>query len=393
MHHFDLYLESPEDTPVEAPALLGALASCPLLRATVGDPTRLVYRNEDTSVHFTCILDRALLLARLRTSSSGGAESDDEAEDGDEDADGERRAWRSVLPDEDELADDGGPDEDEAGARGTRGADLRRRKAKDEGEDEGDGEDADEEEGDEEPIESPLVTFSVPLFRPSFFLKELWILLAAAREASGLLIVDPQEGGAGGGEPGDWSEADIARSWAETHRRAIRELEDPGALQALQVWSPQKCSEFFDYGTARGALAARLEPEGIAVPRLQPARHGGRTKSLCFWNSRQSSVLPPCDLVLLERQRIKRGLLGTRLVSEEVIVSGEDVWNLLAPAAEYHTKPATFLAVPDADSLPSRVLEALDELPGEPAASARRTELAGVIDFDPDALENEESSA
>jgi hypothetical protein len=217
----------------------------------------------------------------------------------------------------------------------------------------------------------------LPLFRPSFFLAEMWLLIESLRGATSLALIDPQN--VEHHEPGDYDQEAILRSWEATHRQVLDAAKN---LEGLQYWSPDKCQAFYTYGLYRPRMLQELQGENIDVPRLHPARHEGATKSLVVWNIERATVLPRSDLILLERPREKKRLFGRKTVVEEVLVSGEDVWKVLSSAGEFRPQPVPHLVVRRPDMLPGGVLSALDGLDAEPASNARRTELAGVVDFE-----------
>ncbi len=344
MHNFDIFLESVGEQATDGSALLSALGGFPHLHVTVDDPSRFVYQNADTSVHFVIIVDRRLLPQR-----------DAYAENYDYDEDGDAPPYRDVLPDESDINDFDYDDEDDAY------------------------DDEDAEADVVTPIDTPVLTISVPLFRPTFFVAEAMHVIETVRAATDLSIVDPQEGGAGDGEPGAWNEEDIAKSWKQTHLRAINHLKHP---EALQVWSDEQCRSFYAYGTYRPKLLDELRGEEIDAPLLQPALHDKRTKSLFIWNLEKPTVVPQSDLVILQLPRKKRGFFGRKTVIDEVLIPGEAVWDLLTQVAEFRGHPTPHLVLRDPRLLPESVVAALDDLPSEPASNARRTELAGVVDFD-----------
>ncbi|MCZ6794293.1 MAG: hypothetical protein O7J95_11840 [Planctomycetota bacterium] len=340
MQSFDLYLEIPPGQSVSGAAIFAALSSLPHLQVTVNDPSRFVYHNADTSVHFVILLDGALI-----SGPSGEEEESDEdelpyGEDDDED----------YEDDDEDYEDD---DEDYE----------------------------DDDEDDHEPVHSPPVTFSVPLFRPSFFVSELKEVIDTFRGNCYLELVNPQDG-EGDGEAADASSEDrLIATLEEAHRLVFGQVKDP---ERLERWSSEQSQRFFAYARRRADLARELTEENVAIPIVQPARHDGRVKSLCVWDTSQSTVLPRCDLVLLRQPREKRGLLGRKTVYDEKLVACEAVWNILGPFAEFRRTPTDYLIFRRPDPMPYQVTSGLDALEGEPATAAKRTELAGVIDFEID---------
>ncbi len=346
MQSFDLFLVSDDPEgglPRDGETIRSWLSDLPHLTSAVDDPTRFAYYNRDTTVHFSLIVHPSLQPSRTP--------------EGDEGEEEDRNSGPNVIPDADEA---GEHDDDEW-------------------------EDEDEEEDEEEPEETvdlPPVALSVPLFRPSFFVEEALQLMEGLRASSDLLLLDPQEEGAGDGEPGGWTGAEILKSWELANRRAASMLKDHGQLCR---WSAEQCQMFYTYTSRRAELEERFGQDGLDVPRLHPAAHEGRIKTLCIWRTDKPAILPRCDLVLVQRPQQRRGLLGRKkTVLEEGIASANDIWELLRPFAEIHREPAPFLVFRRAHEPPAQISVDLDRLTLEPVKNARRCELAGVVDLDLD---------
>ncbi|MBI4603216.1 MAG: hypothetical protein HY721_14770 [Planctomycetes bacterium] len=224
-------------------------------------------------------------------------------------------------------------------------------------------------------IEAAPVTFAVPLLCPSFFAREAAEVAAKLAEKTGLAVE------ASAGAPGDRSPtaADLAAAWAEARRGALRELKDP---EDLTAWSRAKCEAWWRYGSSRVQLEAALAPEGVRVPPLRAARYRGAARSLCAWEPAVPSVVPRSDLVLVRRDRTKKGLFLSRRVAEEGIVPGQVVWDILAPFSEIREDPAPLLVFREASRPPQQVAAELETLVLEPLEAARRTELLGVVDVE-----------
>jgi len=148
-------------------------------------------------------------------------------------------------------------------------------------------------------------------------------------------------------------------------------------------WAPEESEEWFRYGSGRAALEAELGPQGIAVPRLQAAKHGSRVRSLIAWDEGAPSVIPRSGLVLVRRERLRRGLLFLRKVKEEGIAEGSTLWSILEGASERREEPVPLLVYRGGAELPQEVAARLEVLDLEPVHCAKRTSLIGVIDFVP----------
>jgi hypothetical protein len=349
-HPFDLFLAG-GDGAARPEALLPELLSTPHLLAIRGDPTRFIYDDPETHVRFSLVIERSLVPAARR----GG-------EDGDDVEDDAPAGIHDVLPDE---------------------ADVRELEQEEE-------EDGDLEAGDEDDdapeIEIPPLALSVPLFRPSFFVLEALDLLDRLAEATGLLLVNAQEDGSSEA-PQAWSPEEIVASYRRSSAQALAALKDPSRIRR---WSAEQSKCFYEYALLRARIAPELEGAGVAAPRIYPALHGDAVKTLCVWRSGAPSLLPRSDLVLIQEPRERRGFFGRRTLVAEKLAPGGAVWNILAPFAEIRSEPAPHLIFRGGDKPPLQVTSALEALGGEPAEAARRTDLAGVVDFDLAAVEAEE---
>ncbi len=215
----------------------------------------------------------------------------------------------------------------------------------------------------------PPLTITIPLLCPSFFGPEA---VAAVWQIAGHAGLKP-EAPHSGETPEEFCDA-----WSLANRTAAQE---PGC-RSVTRWTPAESENWYQYGLARSALEAELADESLVVPRLQAAEHDGRVKTLCAWAQGTPTVLPRTELVLFSRERTHRGLLFSRKVTEEGLVSGEKLWQILAPSSEVRGSPVPLLIFREARSPPQRVAAELEVLELEPVDRARRTELLGVVDFD-----------
>jgi hypothetical protein len=333
MKTFDLFFVASDDRPVTSESILECLAGIPHLRQDASDPTRQLYHNPESGTVFHLLLDPEHLPPSL---------DDDEPDYADDE-----------LEQEVDVEEDFDDDED------------------------------DEEEDDVAPIDTPPLTVNIPLFHPSFFAREALQVVRVFQEHAGLQVIDPQEGGVGDGESGAYSDDELLESWKRTHAPIFAKIDDPALIQR---WSTEDADRYSAYCRHRARLAEELADDAVDVPQLFAARHEGTTKSLCIWRSDRAVLLPKCDLVLLQRVREKRGLLRRRKV-DELVVSGEKLWKILAPFSEAKQDPVPHLVLRRADPPPAQLQNDLDDLLGEPVDAARRTELAGVIDFDIPAMQ------
>lgn len=315
MNAFEIFLLSPLDAPADVDRILSALRKNPWIRAQTQDPSRLLYHDRDTGVFFQLWCP---LLA------GGDAEVLEEEESGE-------------------------AEEEPASAGPTDATDPE-----------------DESSGAEDAVSVPPVTITVPLACPGFFGREAAAAAAALAAEAGLELEL-----AGEVRSGD----SIAHAWEDANARAIQ---NP-AQKGLAVWPQETCDAWYRYGKGRTALAGELEAAGIAVPRLQAARFDGQVATLCAWAQGTPTVLPRTRLVLVTRERVKRGLLLTRKVREEGLAAGDRIWEILAPFSERRESPVELLIYREA-SLPQEAAAELEVLELLPLDDAKRTELLGIVE-------------
>ncbi len=228
-------------------------------------------------------------------------------------------------------------------------------------------------------MDVPPVTINIPLFQPMEIAREAIDFLLQLAEAGGLDTIDPQEAGAGKGEPGRYSNQELLESWLRTQGSICQQAGTP--VNFIR-WSQDRSMNFFGYSRSCPQLRKQYEDEGLAVLQVQPAAYNDEVLSLCVWRSNVPAVIPLTDLVLLERVRRKRRLFGTREVIDEILIPGGELWKILSPFSQVCNEPARMLVFRDAAMPPSQVANDLAELTGEKSTAAKRTEFSGVIDFD-----------
>ena len=332
MKSFDLFLVPSSTSELAADAIGEHLAACPWLHRDRSDPTQLVYQNEDTSVTFFLLLDSA-----LTENTFGGEEEDPD----------NPSSSTSVLPE---------------------GGDIEEDPLSETGED-----------GQEAVMDVPPVTINIPLFQPMEVAREAIDFLLQLAEAGGLDTIDPQEAGAGKGQPGRYSNQELLESWLRTQDSICQQAGTP--VNFIR-WSQERSMNFFGYSRSCPQLRKQYEDEGLTVLQVQPAAYNDEVLSLCVWRSNVPAVIPLTDLVLLERVRRKRRLFGTREVIDEILIPGGELWKILSPFSQVCNEPARLLVFRDAAMPPSQVANDLAELTGEKSTAAKRTEFSGVIDFD-----------
>jgi hypothetical protein len=361
--NFDVFLLRDAAGALPADAILDALLAGGRIQPFASDPHRALYRNPETGAFFFLTIDpevASLWQAQLAEERKG--------EDGDEG-----------------VGDGGSSVEEDYGEE-------------EEGEDEEDEEE--EEEGESFEIEAPPIAAAVPLIAPSFFFREALETLDAIASAARLRLEHIPHG-EGEAEAPPAVSPDAIRSEWERARREIAEVvvagggsldilfsghghaRHEGQSVELTVWDPAKADYWWRYSSARRALAEVLEKEGVRVPPLQAALHGGRVKSLCDWRAITDIALPRTDLVLLRRERDRKGLIRIRRVLEEGLVPGNVIWDILKPHGDLRTDPVEMLVFRKSENPPQDIAARLEVLPMESLEAAQRTSLVGVIDFDP----------
>ena len=309
MNSFEFYLLKTDEGPVDPSRLLDTLRKEGWIRHHQADPTRFIYRNDDTGVLFQVLI------------SLGHDEAlDAEANEGNE--------AESIEPD-----------------------------------------------GDSEPAELAPVCLLIPIGCPSFFGREA---IRAAERMAKAVGLELSAGGDAGHDRAATPE-DLIGAWERENQKGAFLLASEGKLD---VWPAEKADAWRRYGEARAALQENLAAEGVHVPRLQAARHEGAVKTLCIWREGTPAVFPETDLVLVERERERKGLIFSRRVAEHGLVSGAWLRDLLGRHAEARESPARLLIF-RGPCLPQEVAARLEVLDLEPVENARRTDLLGVVDFDP----------
>ncbi len=227
----------------------------------------------------------------------------------------------------------------------------------------------------EEPfdVEAAPITFTLPFPCPSFFGPETIAVAERIARAAGFDMSAGEHAAA---------PSDVLAAWDRANHEAAEQCCAPDTCTPVTVWTQEASDHWWRYGLGREQLETELSAEGVHVPRLQAAKHGRRVKSLCIWDEGTPAVFPRTDIVLIRRERERKGLFFTRRVKEEGLVSGDRIWDILAPSSEVREAPARLLIFREAQKPPQQVAAQLETLILEPVENAKRTELLGVVDFD-----------
>ncbi len=344
MSMFEVYLLKPAGGTPNAEAVLDALGRERRIGLTADDPSRAHYRNPDTGAFFS------MLLAPEVTD-----------------------VWHARMAAARRADDDWPPPPDQTARREEEDAFEA---------------DEEEEEGPHFDVEQAPVIFNVPLFAMEFFIREALACAVDVANAGGLSI-DPHAAAEEHAEAP--TVASMTAAWVAARAHAVAEvveksggafdLQLPGSQKVhvpLCAWSPAKAEAWWHYGCLRRRLADELGARGVAaVPTLRAVRHEGTVKSLCEWRPGTACVLPRTDLVLVRRERERKGLFRTRRVLEEGLVPSEQIWKILRPHSEVRTDPIEMLIH---RTTPPDVAERLDGMALEPLEHARTALLLGVVD-------------
>jgi hypothetical protein len=344
MSMFEIYLLKPADGTTSAEAVLDALGRENRVGLTADDPSRAHCRNPDTGVFFS------MLLAPEVTD-----------------------VWHARLAAARRTDDDYPPPPDETSCR--------------EDEDAFDT-DEDEAEGPHIDVEQAPVILNVPLFAMEFFVREAFACAAEVANATGLSIDLHAAAEEHAEVP---TVASVSAAWVSARAQAIAEIvEKNGGAFDLQLhgcqkvrvplcaWSPAKAEAWWHYGCMRKRLADELGARGVAaVPPLRAVRHEGTVKSLCEWRPGSACVLPRTDLVLVRREKERKGLFRMRRVAEEGLVPSEQLWKILRAHSEVRSEPVEMLIH---RTTPPDVVARLDGMALEPLEHARNALLLGVVD-------------
>ena len=408
---FDLYLVNKPGESLDRAALLAQLRRETSLHEDRADPDRYVYHNHDTGVFFTLLLAPGIARRPKRspyadyTSEEGAEEESGADEESGEGAEENTRESPDESSGEEIGAKAGRDDATRGGAEGTYDApgpdgtvdaeDGTASSREDEEEKPEAGEDVEAGE-DWEPesphLEVPPVTLSLPYLSPTFFVLEAMLFAArlgtAARLTADHWLGDEETGLEGGEGPPPTHQPltpdQIVARWLAENNLAYFLQKNPSAIV---VWSPQRSSDWWAYGSHRAELEMELAADGVSAPTLQVAQYGDAVKTICVWEVGKPTVLPRCDLVLIRRCRVEKGIFWSRRVTEEGIATGERIWDLLAPFSEIRAKPAEILIFREAAKPPQQVAAELEERRVEPVGNVKRRELFGIVDFEPKPVE------
>ena len=337
--YLEVFLLAPDDRQEDPRALAEAVLAERLVRPRRDDPSQLIWNDSDTGSWFHLTLDPALL-------TGSPVDGEEGAEPG---------LFPGVHPDEHDR---------------TQATDL-------------DEEEDDEEEPDEPQADHPPLIANIPLFHPSFFPRVSFEVLLSLAERCGLSVLVTEEG------DDDVTISSLEQGLAAWERAHHPFFEANPELPGVVRWSPEKSEAFFAWGRALEELSTRHASDGLAVSMLQAARFEQTIRSLTTWVSDQAAVLPRADLVLVERARERRGILGKRRRREELIVDGETFWKTLAPHGQVISSPTEHLVLRAPEEPSARFTADVENLRGARPDAAKRSALAGVIDIEPPVIETD----
>jgi len=159
-------------------------------------------------------------------------------------------------------------------------------------------EDEEDEENEGFPVHEADVWFNLNYLRATFFASESLQVLEDFAKTFDLLVFDPQNWDQKAPCPFDYDA--LLKTWKEGNLFALRSIE-----KKPPFLSPDRSEILWKYLRSRKELQAQVGEE-IFVPALGIVRKNpGDTvlQIMTLWNDAIPQVFPPCDLVLVGRER------------------------------------------------------------------------------------------
>jgi hypothetical protein len=183
--------------------------------------------------------------------------------------------------------------------------------------------------------EQESLCFSLNYNRPTFFALETMPVVENLCRQFQLMVEDPQED-----FTGPASLPDLINSWRIHNERAVKGLKAQGV--ALNYLPESKANEWWSYARVREKMAADLG-DSVFVPEVfilkRPAEEPFR---MIVWPEGNRQILPPSDVVWIERSADDRGLVSGARFFEMVLPYtseyriGTEAYRLLDPV--WHTE-------------------------------------------------------
>ena len=240
------------------------------------------------------------------------------------------------------------------------------------------------EEDDPPSFQTAPVSASVPLFHPTFFLKEALAFLEKLGSAGGLgfaCLTDVEEDSDADPQLTSVTNDSVGRAWVDLHQSVYGQLPQ-NARERIQFWTKDECAHVYAYNSALEELRRDFDTEGVEVVPIQLADHEGTAKTLCVWQIDRPVVLPATDLILVARPQRRRLFRAPQV--DERLLPASDVWSLLQPFAERRYEPAPILIYRNPPDRSSSLIADLDRLGGERVENAHAAGFAGIVDIDLD---------
>lgn len=146
-------------------------------------------------------------------------------------------------------------------------------------------------------------SFNMNYVRPRFFAEEAMPVVQDLCGALDLLVVDPQDREGGGyGQPKAARTEELVETWVEGNRAAIRAYCTKFKVRPLTM-PHERATAWWRYQRDRAALQDHLGDE-IHVPSLLLLHDKENTRLLTGigWGDAVPILLPPCDIVFIQRE-------------------------------------------------------------------------------------------
>jgi hypothetical protein len=154
------------------------------------------------------------------------------------------------------------------------------------------------------------LAFSLNYNRPAFFARETMPLVESLCRQFELLVEDPQEE-----IVGPASLPDLIDSWKIHNERAVKALKAQGT--ALNYMPESKANEWWAYTRVREQLANQFG-ESVFVPNVFiQKRPSGDPFTMIVWPEGIRQLLPPSDVICIDRSDEEAGSTGLGFVASE----------------------------------------------------------------------------
>lgn len=201
--------------------------------------------------------------------------------------------------------------------------------------------------------------------RPSFFALETLPLLIELANATGLLLIDPQDHEIGGnGMPKEARRDELVATWSAGNRMALAAARASGVK--LPTMPSERALAWWQYQSRRAELAALLGESAYAPDvKLVRRRDGSEVLRLLVWSEGNPSLLPTADLVA-----VMRLLPGGKLAIGGTMAYGDLLARLAPYLVDHAAAEAALLPADRAALVPRLPDDALAPFEGYEAVAA-----------------------